>query len=67
MCYSSKSVLGAAAVLLFAACAARAQSQPTTNAERASRDRMARDAAESDDREMMFELIERYHRSGEER
>ncbi len=67
MCYSSKSVLGAAAVLLFAACAVSAQSQPTVSAERISRERMAREAAESEDREMTLELIERYHRSGEER
>ena len=67
MDYSSKSVLGAAAALLFAACAVGAQSQPTVSAERISRERMAREAAESEDREMMLELVERYHRSGEER
>lgn len=68
MCYSSKSVLGAAAaVLLFAASAVSAQSQPTASAERVSRERMAREAAESEEREMTLELIERYHRSGEGR
>lgn len=65
--YSSKPVLSAAAVLLFAAFALGAQSQQRTNAERESRERMARDAAESEEREMELALIERYHRSGEQR
>lgn len=65
--YSSKPVLGAAAALLFAACALGAQVPQSTNAERAARERMAREAAESEEREMMLELTERYHRSGEER
>jgi hypothetical protein len=63
--YSSKPVLSAAAALLFAACPLGAQSQQSRNTERATRERMARDAAESEEREMMLELIERYHRSGE--
>ena len=67
MYHSSKPVLGAAAILLSAACALGAQSQQSSAAERAARDRMARDAAESEEREMMIELTERYHRSGEQR
>jgi len=65
--YSSKPVLRAAAALLFAACALGAQGQQSRNAEREARERMARDAAESEEREMMFALAERYHRSGERR
>jgi hypothetical protein len=60
-------VLGAAAALLFAACAVGAQSQSIRNAERAARERMANDAAASEEREMQLALIERYHRSGDER
>jgi hypothetical protein len=65
--YSSKTVLSAAAALLFAACPLGAQSAQDRSAERASRERMAADAAESEDREMMLALTERYHRSGEQR
>jgi hypothetical protein len=67
--YSSKPFLGAAAVLLLAACARGAQGQQGRNpaAERAARERMARDAAESEEREMMLEMTERSHRSGERR
>lgn len=65
--YLSKPVLSAAAALLLAACAAGAHGQQRTNAEREARERMARDAAESDQREMELSLIERYHRSGEQR
>jgi hypothetical protein len=65
--YSSKPVLSAAAALLFAACALGAQTQQDRSAERATRERMARDAAESEEREMTLELVERYHRSGERR
>lgn len=68
--HSSRPVLSAAAVLLIAACALGTQAQQrtnVTNAERESRDRIARDAAESEDREMELALIERYHRSGERR
>src|SRR3954469_17259232 len=67
MDYSSKPTLSAAAILLLAACALGAQGQQRTNPERESRERMARDAAESEEREMELELIERYHRSGEPR
>ncbi len=73
MDYSPKPVSSAAAAaLLFAAftLAAHGQQQGGTTmgaAERASRERMARDAAESEERDMMFALIERYHRSGEQR
>jgi hypothetical protein len=56
-----------AAALLFAAFALAAQGQTGSAAERASRERMARDAAESEEREMMLALTERYHRSGEQR
>jgi hypothetical protein len=63
--YSSKHVLGAAAALLFAAGAAGAQSSPQMRtAERLSRETMAREAAEAEEREMMLALTERYHRSG---
>jgi hypothetical protein len=65
--YSAKPALSAAAVLLFAACALGAQAQQSRNTERATRERMARDAAESEEREMMLALTERYHRSGERR
>ena len=67
MGHSSKPVLGAAAALLFAACAAAVQGQQATAAERAARARMARDAAESEEREMMLAEVERYHRSSERR
>jgi hypothetical protein len=56
----------AAAVLLFAALALVAQGQQGA-AERAVRERMSREAAESEEREMMLALTERYHRSGERR
>ena len=65
MQYSSKSLLGAAALLL-AACAVGAHGQQRTNAEREARERMARDAATSEEREMEFALIERYHKSAEQ-
>jgi hypothetical protein len=65
--YSSKPVLSAVAALLFAACPLGVQGQQDRNAERAARERMAREAAESEEREMMFALAERYHRSGEQR
>lgn len=67
MSYPSKPFLSAAAALLLAACAVEARGQQMTAAERAARERMARDAAESDEREMMLELIERYHRLGARR
>jgi hypothetical protein len=67
MKYLSKPVLSAAAALLLAACAGGAQARQRTNAEREARERMARDAADSDQREMELALIERYHRSGEQR
>jgi len=67
MDYASKPFLGAAAILLFAAGALGVQGQQGRTAERAVRDRMASDAAESDEREMMLALAERYHRSGERR
>lgn len=67
MDYSSKPVLSAAAILLFAACAPWAQGQQRGAAERASRERMASEAAASEEREMMLALAERYHRSGEPR
>jgi hypothetical protein len=63
MDYSSKPVLSAAAALLIAACALGAQGQRDRNAERTARERMAREA-ESEEREMMLALAERYHRSG---
>ena len=63
----SKPFLSAAALLLFAACPAAAQSTATSAAERASRERMASEAVDSAEREMALELIERYHRSGEKR
>jgi hypothetical protein len=64
MDYFSKPFLSAAAILLFAAGPVAAQTSVTA-AERAARERMARDAAESEEREMMLEMMERYHRSGE--
>lgn len=67
MDYLSKPFLSAAAALLFAACPAAAQSSATAGAERTSRERMASDAAATEEREMALELIERYHRSGEPR
>lgn len=65
MGHSAKPLLSAAAALLLAACAVGAQGQQRTNEERVARERMARDAAESEEREMMLALAERYHRSGE--
>ena len=67
MDYASRPVLSAAAALLFAASALGVQGQQARNAERASRERMASEAAESEEREMMLALTERYHRSGEQR
>ena len=67
MDYSSKPVLSAAAVLRVATGALGVQSTQTSAAERAARERMTREASESDEREMMLELTERYHRSGERR
>lgn len=67
MDYSSKPVLSAAAALLFAAVAVGAQDQAARNAERVARERMAREAAESEEREMLLALTERYHRSGARR
>jgi predicted flap endonuclease-1-like 5' DNA nuclease len=66
MNYSSRPILGAAALLLVA-CAVGVHGQQMSAAERASRERMAGDAAASEEREMTLELIERYHRSGEQR
>jgi hypothetical protein len=66
MDYSSKPVLSAAAIL-FAACAVGAQTPQDRSAERASRERMATEAAASEEREMMLEMTERYHKSGEPR
>lgn len=65
MDYSSKPVLSAAAALLLAACAVGAQGQQRRNEERVARERMAREAAETEEREMTLALAERYHRSGE--
>lgn len=67
MHHSSTSFLGAAAALLLAAGAVGAQAPQARTAEQTARERMAREAAESDEREMMFALAERYHRSGEQR
>jgi hypothetical protein len=64
--YSSKPFLSAAAALLFAAGAPWVQGQQGSAAERAARERMAREASESDEREMMLALTERYHKSGEQ-
>jgi len=64
--YLLKPVFSAAAALLLAACALGAQGQQSRSAEREARERMARDAAESEEREMIFALAERYHRSGEQ-
>jgi hypothetical protein len=66
MNYPSKPVLSAAALLCFA-CAAGVQGQQMSPAERASRERMASDAAASEEREMTLALAERYHRTGEHR
>ena len=66
MDYLSKLFLSAAA-LLFAACPVTAQSTVMSAAERAARERMANEAAASEEREMLLALTERYHRSGEER
>ena len=63
--YSSKPLLGAAAALLLAACAVGAQGQQRRNDDRAARERVAREAAETEEREMMLALAEHYHRSGE--
>ena len=67
MDYLSKPFLSAAAALLFAAFALPARGQQGSAAERAARERMASDAAASEEREMMLELAERYHRAGERR
>lgn len=67
MKYSSKPVFSAAAILLFAACALTARGQSIRTAERAARERMAADAAASEEREMLLALTERYHRSGDQR
>ena len=67
MNYSSKPVLSATAAFLITAFALSAQGQTITAAERAARERMAREAAESEEREMMLASVERYHRSGERR
>ena len=67
MDYTSKPVLSAAAALLFAACVLGAQGQQMRNAERSARERMANEAAEREEREMMLWLSERFHRSGERR
>ncbi|HEV2860621.1 MAG TPA: hypothetical protein VGX48_06425 [Pyrinomonadaceae bacterium] len=67
MDYSSRPVLSAAAALLFAACAVGAQDMAGRAAERAARERMAREAADSEERELLLALAERYHRSGERR
>ena len=67
MKYLSKPVLSAAAAaLLLATCAGEAQGRQRSAAEREARERMARDAADSEQREMELALIERYHRSGEQ-
>lgn len=65
--YSSKPFVSAAAALLFAAFAVEAQDLPGRNAERVVRERMAREAADSEERELILALAERYHRSGEHR
>ncbi len=69
MDYASKSVLSAAAALLLSVCALGVQGQQSSRSspEREARERMAADAAESDEREMMLALAERYHRAGEQR
>jgi hypothetical protein len=64
--YSSKPFLSAAAVLLLATCTF-GQTLPARPSERAVREAMAREAAESDEREMMLALTERYHRSAQQR
>ena len=65
MDYASKPVLSAAAVILCAACALGVRGQVDRAAERAARERMANEAADSAAREMTLEMLERYHRSGE--
>lgn len=65
MGHSAKPLLSAAAALLFAVPALGVQLQRDRNAEREARERMARDAAETEEREMMLSLAERYHRAGE--
>lgn len=67
MNHSIKPVLSAAAILLFVTCGPTAHGQQMSGAERATRERMAREAAESEEREMMLALTERYHKSGERR
>jgi len=70
MDYSPKrgSGVAAAALLVTAfALAAHGQQGGINAAERASRERMSREAAESEEREMMLALTERYHRSGDQR
>ena len=64
MGHSTKPLLSAVAALLLVACAVGAQGQQRMNDDRAARERLARDAAESEEREMMLALAERYHRSG---
>lgn len=69
MNHSSRPVFSAAAtLLLLSICAvgAQGQSQQLRTAEREARERMERDAAETEEREMTFELAERYHRSGDQ-
>lgn len=65
--YSFRPVLSAAAAVLLAACAHGVQGQQISAAERAARERMAAEAAASEERELMYALAERYHRSGEQR
>ena len=67
MNYPSRLVFAAAAALLIAACVPGVKGQQMSAAERAARERMANDAAESEERELTRELVERYHRSGERR
>lgn len=67
MDYTSKPVLTAGAALLFAACALEVEGQQMRNAEQSSRERMATEAAESEEREMMLWWSERFHRSGQRR
>jgi hypothetical protein len=65
--YTSKPLLSAAAALLIATSALGGQGQQRSNAEREARERMARDAAESEEREITLALAEQYHRSSERR
>ena len=67
MNYTFKPVLSATAVLLFATCAPEVQGQIPLSREQASRETMAREAAESEEREMLIELTERYRKRGEQR